>query len=44
MRTPHDMATNTSVSDSEHTRRATTLRRVASGVRAQALGELGLNA
>jgi len=43
MRTPQDLASNFLVSDGEHGRRATTLRRLAGGVRAQSVGELGLN-
>jgi hypothetical protein len=43
MRTPKDMAVDALASEAEHTRRATALRRLASGVRAQSVGALGLN-
>ncbi|MGB2881532.1 MAG: hypothetical protein WBC08_07160, partial [Rhodoferax sp.] len=43
MRTPKDLASAALVSATEHTKRASTLRRLASGLRAQSTGELGLN-
>ncbi len=44
MRSPEDLASAALVSTTEHAKRATTLRRLATGLRAQSTGELGLTA
>lgn len=43
MRTPQDLVSAARVSAAEHAKRATTLRRLAAGLRTQSGGELGLN-
>ncbi|MBW8831579.1 MAG: hypothetical protein JF606_19605 [Burkholderiales bacterium] len=43
MRTPQQMAENLLVGSDEHKRRATLLKRLAGGLRAQTVGELGLD-
>lgn len=43
MRTPRDLANDALTSDAEHARRASALRRLASGIRAQVEGVLGLS-
>lgn len=43
MRTPQNLASAAMANAAEHTKRASNLRRLASGLRAQSTGELGLN-